>query len=118
MQIVAIRTPWTVTQTSFKKWYNVKTEKNIIIAGLPEAPERTAKSCSIYSDKTPKQVEYYKERKKELTDRTNRGETKLKIKYCNGVPKIVSLNWIRVLITATSVLQKCAWFEIENHWVF
>ena len=102
MQIAAIRTPSTVTSPQpvsktdvedvIQEVVERQNRKNIIIAGLPEAPDRTAKNCSIYSDKTPKQLEYYKKRKKELTDRTNRGETNLKIKYYNDVPKIVSLN--------------------------
>ena len=46
--------------------------KNIIIAGLPEAPDRTANNCCSDSDKTPKQVEYYKKRKKESKESNRR----------------------------------------------
>lgn len=47
---------------------------------------------SVSFDRTPRQINYYKEIKHELDDRVKRGETNCKIKYVNGIPKIVSLN--------------------------
>lgn len=48
------------------------------------------KNVSIGSDQTPRQLEYYKEVKKELDERTAAGETNIKIKHINGIPKILN----------------------------
>lgn len=48
---------------------------------------------SIYRDRTPMQVQIYKNAKAELTDRISKGETNLKIVYKKGIPTVVnSLN--------------------------
>lgn len=47
---------------------------------------------AISFDRTPKQIDYYRNVKKQLDDRKNNGEKDIKIKYINGIPKIVSLN--------------------------
>lgn len=47
---------------------------------------------NISPDRTRKQIEYYQTLKDELARRTESGETNLKIKYINGIPRIVSLN--------------------------
>lgn len=49
------------------------------------------KQVSIFSDRTPRQINYYKDIKNQLNERTNAGEN-CRIKYVNGVPKIVTLN--------------------------
>ena len=48
------------------------------------------KDMSVSLDRTPRQLAYYKKVKQELTERTNRGETNLRIRYINDVPKIIS----------------------------
>lgn len=48
------------------------------------------KSFSISYDKTPKQIEYYKQCQIELESRKDKGETNVKISYINGVPKVVN----------------------------
>ena len=50
------------------------------------------KNVSVSFDKTPKQISYYQELKQQLTEREREGERNLKIKYIQGVPKIVTLN--------------------------
>lgn len=50
------------------------------------------KSVSISFDRTPKQIDHYRQLKKNLEERMKNGETNLKIKYTNGYPKIVHLN--------------------------
>nr|CAH7726950.1 unnamed protein product [Callosobruchus chinensis]CAH7736616.1 unnamed protein product [Callosobruchus chinensis] len=45
---------------------------------------------SIFADKTPRQMEYYKEVKKQLEERKGNGETNIGIKYFNGTPRIVN----------------------------
>ena len=50
------------------------------------------KHCFISSDKTSRQINLYKELKLQLTQRMNNGETDLKIRYINDIPKIVHLN--------------------------
>lgn len=46
----------------------------------------------IFHDRTPKQVDYYKSLKAELSRRKDQGEQDLRIKYVRGIPKIVSSN--------------------------
>lgn len=43
-------------------------------------------------DRTPRQIEYYRSVKSQLTERQSQGESNLKIKYIKGIPSIVSLN--------------------------
>lgn len=45
----------------------------------------------VSMDHTPRQVQYYKNFKTELQQRTADGE-QLKIRYVKGIPKIVPLN--------------------------
>lgn len=47
---------------------------------------------SISPDRTPKQITYYKKIKSELDARVELGESNLKIKYINGIPRIVKLS--------------------------
>lgn len=49
------------------------------------------KHISLAFDRTPKQIEYYQQIKKELESRKSNGEN-LKIQYVHGIPKIVTLN--------------------------
>lgn len=50
------------------------------------------KLISFSLDRTPKQIEYYREVRKSLDERKRNGETDIRIKYVNGIPKIVRLN--------------------------
>lgn len=50
------------------------------------------KKISLSFDRTPRQIDCYKKIKEQLTERINSGETNLKIRYINGIPKIVSEN--------------------------
>lgn len=50
------------------------------------------KNISISFDRTPQQIQYYAKIKNNLAERLNSGENNLKIKYVNGVPKIMSEN--------------------------
>lgn len=51
---------------------------------------RVYRNISISYDRTKRQIEYYKSLKAELDERRSQGEHDCKIKYFNGVPKIVS----------------------------
>lgn len=53
---------------------------------------QTYKNVIISSDKTKRQIEFYKKTKQEMTNRLEAGETNLKIKYINQIPRIVSEN--------------------------
>ena len=58
---------------------------------LRNSPEH--KKVSISFDKTPRQIDYYKQVKNDMIIRLNNGETNLRIRHVNGIPKIVkSLN--------------------------
>lgn len=46
---------------------------------------------SVNSDRTPRQLAYFKSVRSELNVRMNNGESNLKIKYINGVPTISSM---------------------------
>lgn len=48
------------------------------------------KTISMSLDRTKRQMQYYKKVREELSEKINAGETNCKIKYINGVPKIVS----------------------------
>lgn len=50
------------------------------------------KNVNISSDKTKRQIDFYKKTKQELKNRLEAGENNLKIKYINQVPRIVSEN--------------------------
>nr|CAI5827141.1 unnamed protein product [Callosobruchus analis] len=47
---------------------------------------------SISFDFTPRQISYYKEVKAELDIRNSEGPERFRIKYFDGIPKIISLN--------------------------
>lgn len=49
------------------------------------------KSISISQDRTPRQIEYFKKIKAQMMERINNGEN-CRLKYINGVPKIINLN--------------------------
>lgn len=46
----------------------------------------------ISFDRTPRQIQLYRDLRKELDERRNKGEMNLAIKYRNGSPTIVNLN--------------------------
>lgn len=50
------------------------------------------KDIRISLDRTPRQIDYYKSVKSQLTERIAGGENNLRIKYVRGIPRIVSLN--------------------------
>lgn len=50
------------------------------------------KHISISLDRTPKQIDDYRNVKKIFDERKNNGETNIKIKYINGYPRIIHLN--------------------------
>lgn len=50
------------------------------------------RNISVSFDRTPKQINYYNEVKTELNRRISEGDRNCKIKFINGLPKIVSLN--------------------------
>lgn len=50
------------------------------------------KNVSISFDKTPRQISVYQELRRQLTERQKNGEMNLKIRYTQGVRKIVALN--------------------------
>lgn len=54
--------------------------------------QRELNSVRVSLDKTPKQQEYYRKLKAELSKRTSDGENNLRIKYIRGSPQIVSSN--------------------------
>lgn len=45
----------------------------------------------VSQDRTPRQIQYYKEIKKQLLERRAEGESNIRIKYVRNVPKIVSV---------------------------
>lgn len=57
------------------------------LAKVRENPKFSA--LSIFRDRTPMQIQLYKEVKAELNERLNNGESELKIKYTRGIPTIV-----------------------------
>nr|CAI5868873.1 unnamed protein product [Callosobruchus analis] len=52
----------------------------------------TFSRINISFDRTPRQVLHYKKLKQEVADRSANGENGLKIKYVNGVPKVMAEN--------------------------
>lgn len=50
------------------------------------------KMINISLDRTPRQIRLHTSCKKELETRLSQGESNLKIKYINGIPKIISSN--------------------------
>lgn len=48
------------------------------------------KNVSISFDKTPRQISFYQELRRQLTERQMNGETNLTIRYIQGVPKIIT----------------------------
>lgn len=61
-------------------------------------------SLSISSDKTPKQLQEYRETKQRLIDRLAAGESNLKIKYVNGSPRIVSVDVNHLNFQGTQII--------------
>lgn len=53
---------------------------------------RGHKNIRISFDRTPRQLQYYKKVRQQLSDRINSGDNNCKIKYVNDVPTIVPLN--------------------------
>lgn len=51
--------------------------------------EKIPDNIKIFSDQTPAQQKYFQAIKNELTNRINKGESELTIKYINGIPTIV-----------------------------
>nr|CAH7767401.1 unnamed protein product [Callosobruchus chinensis] len=66
--------------------------RNILKNSSSLKNSRNHRSIVISQDRTMKQIEYYKALKQELVDRKSAGETNLRIKYINDLPKIVPLN--------------------------
>lgn len=64
--------------------------RNVLKKAKKLRSTRQYKNVSIASDRTPRQLNYYKQVKSELVERQNAGEADCRIKYINGVPKIVS----------------------------
>nr|CAH7738544.1 unnamed protein product [Callosobruchus chinensis] len=50
------------------------------------------KTIILSSDRTKRQIDFYKATKQELIERQNSGETNCRIKFFNGTPRIVNLN--------------------------
>ncbi|KAJ3646450.1 hypothetical protein Zmor_024038 [Zophobas morio] len=74
-------------------------DENDLMYFIPEAKKRKDveyyQNCSIVSDKTPQQLAYYKEVKQQLKTRMDNGETNLRIRHINDVPKIVSFRELK-----------------------
>lgn len=49
-------------------------------------------NVTLSFDRTPVQVDYYRQLRSEMNDRISKGETNLRIQYVNGRPTIKSLN--------------------------
>lgn len=49
-------------------------------------------NVTLSFDRTPGQVNYYRQLRSEMNDRISKGETNLRIQYVNGCPTIKSLN--------------------------
>nr|CAH7719024.1 unnamed protein product [Callosobruchus chinensis] len=53
---------------------------------------RTYSNVRISSDRTKRQMDYYKQVKRELMERRSTGDTNRRIRYFNDVPRIVQVN--------------------------
>lgn len=51
----------------------------------------TYNTIRLSYDRTPRELQRFKDLKRELNERVSKGENNLKIKYVNGAPKIVHL---------------------------
>lgn len=65
---------------------------NIIRRAFKLKDLRDPKDIRISLDKTPRQQQYYRKLRDELSMRTAEGESNLRIKYIRGVPQIISSN--------------------------
>lgn len=69
--------------------FNTQEEANRIIRNTKILKQQASfKDIFVTTDKTPLQMKQYKDLKNQLTERTQNGETNLRIKYVNGEPKI------------------------------
>ncbi|KAJ0170353.1 hypothetical protein K1T71_014281 [Dendrolimus kikuchii] len=66
--------------------------KDTVTLMLKNSQNINTETVKIYSDKTPKQQTYLKNLKEELKIRTQNGETNLRIKYTNNMPKIIKIS--------------------------
>nr|CAH7741774.1 unnamed protein product [Callosobruchus chinensis] len=71
---------------------NADTVRKVLINAKKIKSNNDYKHVSISSDRTKKQIEYFKAVKQELDDRIRAGDTNCRIKYFNDVPRIVTLN--------------------------
>lgn len=69
-----------------------KLVKNYIMKSAALKKNRAFQKIYCSFDRTPRQIEYYKDVRKELVRRQESGESDIRIKYFKGIPKIVSLN--------------------------
>lgn len=62
--------------------------------------------------------EHYAVRKHKISldVRTRNGEFSLKIKYANGITKIVRSNYTYFHFKGSYILSECAWFTFQNWW--
>nr|CAH7735247.1 unnamed protein product [Callosobruchus chinensis] len=66
--------------------------RNMVINGKKLKDSNTYRNIIIAPDRTKRQLDYFKSVKQELLQRMNAGETNIRIKFFNDVPKIVSSN--------------------------
>lgn len=63
--------------------------KDVVINILRNKSKLISNSVRIFADQTPMQQQHMKKLRNELSQRTQNGELNLKIKYVNGVPKVI-----------------------------
>nr|CAH7744557.1 unnamed protein product [Callosobruchus chinensis] len=66
--------------------------KKITINSKKLSTSRTYSNVRISSDRTKRQMDYYKQVKRELMERQSTGDTNCRIRYFNDVPRIVQVN--------------------------
>nr|CAH7735676.1 unnamed protein product [Callosobruchus chinensis] len=66
--------------------------KKIAINSKKLSTSRTYSNVRISSDRTKRQMDYYKQVKRELMERQSTGDTNCRIRYFNDVPRIVQVN--------------------------
>nr|CAH7747343.1 unnamed protein product [Callosobruchus chinensis] len=66
--------------------------RNMVVNGKKLKDSNTYRNIIIAPDRTKRQLDYFKSVKQELLQRMNAGETNIRIKFFNDVPKIVSSN--------------------------
>lgn len=69
-----------------------KLVKNLVMKSGALKKNRSFQKIYCSFDRTPRQIEHYKEVKGELLRRQDGGESNIVIRYVKGVPKIVPLN--------------------------